>query len=203
MAGNLKTNTVQLGDSATDSQNFVLKTNVDGTGKLSRGAAGDLGDILVWNASGKLTLAAVPAAPAQSMIKLGLATGYGTTNAMIRRFTNVLVTQGADITYADSATLGGALTINTAGVYAISYCDTFGAVGWMGLSLNSASLSTAINTLSAPEVIVAAASAQAGYGVAVSSTLYLASGAVVRAHTNAQGTGANATIVQLTITRVA
>ena len=48
-------NTFQVGSSATDSQNFLLKTNADGTGKLARGAAGGLGDILVWDAAGLLS----------------------------------------------------------------------------------------------------------------------------------------------------
>lgn len=55
MAGNIKVNAVQLGDSATDSQNFVIKTNADGTGKLARGAAGNLGDVVSWTASGQIS----------------------------------------------------------------------------------------------------------------------------------------------------
>jgi len=56
MAGTLKTNSVTLGDSATDSQNFQLRTNVDGTATLARGAAGDLGDILTVDVGGKVSL---------------------------------------------------------------------------------------------------------------------------------------------------
>ena len=52
MAGNLKTNTVSLGDSSTDTQNFQLRTNVNGTATLARGAAGNLGDVLTVPASG-------------------------------------------------------------------------------------------------------------------------------------------------------
>jgi hypothetical protein len=56
MAGKIITNSVQLGDSITDSQNFLLTTNIDGTAKLSRGAAGTLGDILTINSAGVVTL---------------------------------------------------------------------------------------------------------------------------------------------------
>jgi len=56
MAGNIKTNSVTLGDSATDSQNFQLRTNVDGTATLARGAAGNLGDILTVDVGGKVSL---------------------------------------------------------------------------------------------------------------------------------------------------
>jgi len=58
MAGNIKTNSITLGDSATDSQNFQLRTNVDGTATLARGAAGDLGDVLTVDAAGLITTAA-------------------------------------------------------------------------------------------------------------------------------------------------
>ncbi len=37
MAGKLHTDTLQLGDSVTPSQNFTFKTNGDGTAVLARG----------------------------------------------------------------------------------------------------------------------------------------------------------------------
>jgi hypothetical protein len=40
MAGTLSVNKVQLGDSATATNNFVLQTDTDGTAKLARGNAG-------------------------------------------------------------------------------------------------------------------------------------------------------------------
>jgi len=53
MAGTLKVNAVQLGDSATASQNFVLQTNVDGSGKLARGNIGaTTQDIITFNSAG-------------------------------------------------------------------------------------------------------------------------------------------------------
>jgi hypothetical protein len=57
MSGQIKVNQVQLGDSATATQNFVLQTNVDGTAKLARGNAGaTTQDILTVDAGGKVTL---------------------------------------------------------------------------------------------------------------------------------------------------
>jgi hypothetical protein len=57
MAGQIKVNQVQLGDSATATQNFVWQTNVDGTAKLARGNVGATSqDILTVDASGKVTL---------------------------------------------------------------------------------------------------------------------------------------------------
>ena len=55
MAGKITTNSVVLGDSVTDTQNFVLKTNADGTATLARGALGGLGTVFGVNASGALT----------------------------------------------------------------------------------------------------------------------------------------------------
>lgn len=57
MAGNLKTNQVQLGDSATPTNNFVWLTNVDGTAKLARGNIGaTTQDILTVDAAGRLDI---------------------------------------------------------------------------------------------------------------------------------------------------
>jgi hypothetical protein len=56
MAGKITTNSVVLGDSLTDTQNFVLKTNADGTATLARGALGALGTVLTVDASSNVTM---------------------------------------------------------------------------------------------------------------------------------------------------
>lgn len=56
MAGNLKVSSVQLGDSVTATQNFVLASIGDGTAKLSRGNIGaTTQDILTVDNTGKVT----------------------------------------------------------------------------------------------------------------------------------------------------
>lgn len=55
MAGNLTGNSLNLGNSATDAQNFVLKENGDGTGALLKGAAGTLGTVLAFDNSNRVT----------------------------------------------------------------------------------------------------------------------------------------------------
>lgn len=55
MAGSLTGNTLNLGNSATDSQNFLLKENGDGTGALLRGAAGALGTVLAFDVNNRIT----------------------------------------------------------------------------------------------------------------------------------------------------
>lgn len=55
MAGTVKVNHVQLGDSTTLTNNFVLQTNANGTAKLSRGEVGaTTQDILTIDANGKV-----------------------------------------------------------------------------------------------------------------------------------------------------
>ena len=57
MAGTISVNTIQLGNSATATQNFVLQTNLDGTAKLSRGNVGaTTQDVLTIDASGLVAL---------------------------------------------------------------------------------------------------------------------------------------------------
>jgi hypothetical protein len=138
----------------------------------------------------------------QSMVRLNTANGYGSTNTKIRRFTNTVTNQGVDITYADSSTLGASFTINTAGVYAISYCDEFSGGAWMGISLNSSQLTTAIYSITLSDALVYTL-AQATYGTACATTVYLAAGSIIRAHTDGTSTGSNQVPTSFTITRVA
>ena len=144
-----------------------------------------------------------PVQPPQSMVRVNTANGYGSTNVGIRRFTNVVTNQGTDITYADSATLGATFTINTAGVYAISYGDNFNAAGNLGISLNSSQLSTSINIITAADRLCVADTSVANATSSTGTTVYLAAGSVIRAHTNALATGTVPAAVQFTITRVA
>jgi hypothetical protein len=145
-----------------------------------------------WNAS------ATP-----SMVRVNTANGYGSTNTVIRRFTNVVTNQGTDITYADSATLGATFTINVAGVYGITFCDSFATAAWGGASLNSIQLTTSIATITSADVLCYAyEGGGVGQGIGCATTVYIPAGSVVRAHTS--GAAYQAGIPSLfTITRVA
>jgi hypothetical protein len=70
MAGKIVTNWVALGDHATDSNNFVLKTNVDGTATFARGVAGNLGTVFGVNASNTVTGLTAAAMPAGSVLQV-------------------------------------------------------------------------------------------------------------------------------------
>ena len=137
-----------------------------------------------------------------SYVRLNTANGYGSTNTKIRRFTNVLENQGVDITYADSATLGGSFTINTNGVYSIHFAEAPNAAGDFGVSLNSTQLTTSIYSITLADKIAAATSAVNGYLTVCSVTVYIAATGVVRAHTDGgAATGGRASL--FTIARVA
>ena len=154
-----------------------------------------------------LTGAIFTATPAtttpQSMVRLNTANGYGSTNTVIRRFTNIVTNQGSDITYADSATLGATFTINTDGVYAFNYGDNFNIANHMGLSLNSTQLTTVIQSINVGNILIASTSAAASYGISTSWTGYLPAGSIVRAHSTASPSGTVVAECQFTVVRIA
>jgi len=152
---------------------------------------------------GSLQAVAKPATP-QSMVRLNTANGYGSTNTVIRRFTNVVVNQGTDITYTDSATLGASFTTNVSGVYSISYNDQFNAAEFMGISLNSSQLTTGIIAINIGDILAVTQNVSANNPSALSWTGYLASGSVIRAHNRTSSvTGSTTAACQFTIVRVA
>lgn len=128
-----------------------------------------------------------------SLYLLG-ANGFGSTNTAIRRYASSPVehdTLGAYATYADSATLGMSVTINTAGMYFMA-CGDFnsGGNGIQGISVNSSSLTSSILN-----VVYAGgrrAASQTGTSIVgyCGVTLYLNATDVVRAHTSAANSAA-------------
>jgi hypothetical protein len=191
MAGSLKIKYLQIGDNATDSQNFRLSEFSDGTAKLQRGTDGNLGDIWSVSSTGVMTFAAAPVVTAaQSMVKVYGANGYGSTNTAIRRYLNITngvngcVIQGTDITVTDSATLGTSFTTNTAGVYSMSTNDQ--GTGYWGISLNTTTPAATIIGIPVTEMLVVASGGASGSS---SCTLYLPAGSILRGHhsTNAGG----------------
>lgn len=196
----VKTTNAQLGLSVTPANNFTLTAEADnGTMKLARGNAGaTTQDILTVDADGRIVQGLLPAC-----IRLNTANGYGSTNTCIRRFTNTVLNQGNDITYADSATLGASFTINKSGIYSVSYSCSFLAAAFFGLSLNSSQLSTDVTTIAiADRLAVAMASSAGNWPANLAWTGYLSAGSVLRPHN--QGLQGNGSVDALfTITRVA
>lgn len=137
----------------------------------------------------------------QSMVRLYGANGYGSTNPVIRRFGTTLVYQGNDITFADSATLGSSFTINTSGVYSITYTECYSTSNnRLGISLNSSQLTTGIDSINAADRLAAKEAYIANFSNAVSWTGFLPAGSVIRPHNEGQPVGA--TPPAFTIARV-
>ncbi len=106
-------------------------------------SAGTTGQVLTSNGpSADPTFQTSPSAP-RSQIYLDTGNGYGSTNTAVRRYTNTQVSTGTDLTYTDSATLGGSVTINTTGLYTICSQDDDTGSSWnSGITINSSALTT-------------------------------------------------------------
>ena len=149
--------------------------------------------LIIWNGTGfDAYQFAEPVGHHEVVVNTG--NGHGSTNTCIRRFTTAEVNTGTDITYADSGTLGGSFTINRDGVYAITYIDVYASGQMvMGVSLNSAALTTSIATISTATRIAYGAGSYAGNERAIATvTTRLSRGDVVRAHTDGASAVTNA-----------
>lgn len=123
--------------------------------------------------------AAPPALASEVSVDTG--NGFGSTGAYTMTFANVDANVGAAITYASDATNGDTFTINTDGVYAISYSD--GAAvnpgDIIGITLNG-SASTAFASQAAGSRLCTQ-SMPNGYTANCSVTIILARNDVIRA----------------------
>lgn len=195
--------TLQISGIATPPN--LVKENADGT--YSNIAANDI----PINHRSRVTLISATQAlvermaPFQSMVRVHTAgagaAGYGSINIAIRRYTTVVVNQGSDITYADSATLGASFTINTSGIYGISTNDNANVAIEMGISLNTTAPSTSIASIPAAERLCDVTTAGTNFTGSTMVTVYLPAGSVIRPHSSPSptvGTG----MTNFTITRV-
>ncbi len=143
------------------------------------------------------------AASAQSYVVCDTGNGHGGTSTKIRRFTNRTQT-GTDITVADDANLGTTFTVNTAGFYFVFYADyDTGATVWMGVSKNTPSLTTNIQSVTvANGRLMAVLTPAAGSSGQVCWGGYLAASDVIRAHDTGSGNMTTDSLAQFTIVRV-
>jgi hypothetical protein len=101
---------------------------------------------------------------------------FGSTNNKVRRFTTLMTSLGAAITYADSVANGASFTINQTGLYEIHYSEV--DTGSFGISLNSAQLTTTISAISVANRLAVASNASNS----VTRVVRLVAGDVIRAH---------------------
>lgn len=122
--------------------------------------------------------------------------GHGSTNNKIRRFTTTQGSAGSAIVYADSAANGATFTIAETGMYEIYSADfRAGGVSFTGISLNSAQLTTTIESITAATrlgLVYCPASNTPGF---VTRVVRLVAGDVIRAHTDGAVDGASALVV--------
>jgi len=161
---------------------------------------------LTVDAKGRITAASngSGAAGPRSEVTLYAGNGYGSTNTKIRRFTTTLINTGSDITYADSATDGASFTINTAGVYCMSYGDAnTGGLAYVGISLNSSQLTTSIQSINAADMVAVALTGNSSFDGpnVMSNCKILAVNDVIRAHTDSNANDTSG-LARFTITMV-
>jgi hypothetical protein len=94
MAGTVKANAVQLGDSSTATQNLTIRTNADGTFTIARGNVGaTTQDILTIDASGNIAQPAMTASTAYTptvSASSGTITTVGTTSGRYKQIGKLL-----------------------------------------------------------------------------------------------------------------
>lgn len=167
----------------------------------------DTTDVLIKGAQtfiGQKTFETMPiVAVPPSMVRVNTANGYGSTATVIRRFSNIVTNQGVDITYADSATNGATFTINTNGVYAISYTGNPNGINFLtGISLNTSQVTTTVGAINTNDRLAMSQAYTTGATTQCSWTGYLSAGSIIRAHEDGNASS-NASAYHFTITRVA
>ena len=107
-------------------------------------ADGSANQLLQTDGAGALSFTTVSTDPGTHTVFLVMGGGYGSSSTSVRRFQTTVVNTGTAITYADSASLGATFTINTTGMYAVSYTDRMvtGNKYW-AVTLNSTGLTIA------------------------------------------------------------
>jgi hypothetical protein len=139
--------------------------------------------------------------PPTSQILVDTPNGHGSTDTKIRRYTNA-TTVGTAITRASSAGNGDTFTVSEAGIYSLYAIDLrSGGASDYGFSLNSADLTTSITGISVATRIAMVKTISADWG-ALSATLRLAAGDVVRVHSDGN-LNTTAAIGSFRITQVA
>ena len=156
MAGKIVTNSVVLGDSATDTQNFILKTNVDGTATLARGAAGTLGTVFGVNVSSAITGATLTT-PTISSLTSASATALtlqsaGTTGLTIDTSQNLAFNSG----YGSVATAYGCrawVNFNGTGTVAIRASGNVSSITDGGVGVYTPNFTTAMPDVNYARVV--------------------------------------------------
>jgi hypothetical protein len=126
-----------------------------------------------------------------SSVRVDTANGYGSTNTNIRRFSNIRDNIGSDISYVDSATLGGSFTVLSDGLYNISYTENFTGVFIFGITKNASGTVQLSTLLGTSAVLASSVTPANSVSATTSCQAYLLAGDVIRAHTQGEPASAN------------
>lgn len=132
-------------------------------------------------ASWRISIVPPAVAVTKSEIKLETGAGYGSTNTFVRNFLTTAITTGSAITGGPNAVSGASFTIQTTGIYAVSYQDA-GTTTAACISKNSASGVAAPGF--ADRLAVATTTGQFSTANYIGS---LTAGDIIRAHPSAIG----------------
>lgn len=147
--------------------------------------------------------AAAPGAVGRHEVWLHGGNGFGSTATKVRRYSTAKVNTGSSLTLTQSAANGDSVTINADGMYIICVQDYSNTTANIGISVNSSSTTTAINTLTIAQgryaVITTAGSTLVG---STCIQAYLANTDVVRPQHDATGTYAADDFAQFKIMRI-
>lgn len=154
--------------------------------------------------SARMLAASLKVPDAQLILEGG--NGHGSTNTKIRRFTSIReqVGQSFYYTYADSATLGGSVTINVPGLYFVEYNDRATAASeWLAITVNDTAPTTSISSITSYAQGTRSITGTASTFTGVAATLiYLNTNDVVRAHTNGVANETSNGLVYFTLRKV-
>ena len=185
-----------VGDGTTSGTTLTLATVNSNVGSYTNAT-------VVVNAKGLVTSVATGSSGfTESTVKLSTGNGHGATNTRIRRWKNIDVNTGSDITFLDNANNGSKFTINTTGVYAITATDIFSSSGYFGFSRNSAELTTNVYSIATATQMASTGCTDNNF-CTVSWIGPLTATDVIREHTAAGSEGSSGTTEsKFTITRV-
>jgi len=168
-------------DSSTGAMTFNARTISQTTGTYSD-----------W----VISQAAVEGLVNYSAVHADTGNGCGSIATRIRRFTTLTLNVGTALTYADSATNGGSITVNEDGLYLLRASDTIsaGVASW-GISVNSNQLTTAFPSITAahqlPGTLTESNTSSGSRYNHCTTLVKLVVGDVIRLHTNSSNDGTN------------
>ena len=140
-------------------------------------------------------------APRSSVTAAGY-TGYGSTNTKIVRFTALVESIGSGVVYDFSSVNGDTFTIKEDGVYAVSFAAYGNSSSIIGISLNATGLTTNISSTTWANGN-RGLTYNSATAAAVSKTMILRAGDVLRAHTDGVALDVSTAYTQFTVTKVA